>query len=689
MSSATAESSEATNGLVDHEVEKENMPAPGQPSGGLQKKPLNGPKIFTTVLHSTELSLQVELTIFATSLDPRFTRRQSQALNSSRTPGSTTAPHPSTPLSTIPPTPSSTGGPSVKKQKMLLDCRDLHEFESKLIATTASPLYLESVDSLHDAQKVLEILKHPLHQSKPPSPKTRKRTIAELAADEALAAEEERFMLIMDERLAPASSNAAAGAKSAAADGQSGAASFEPRFSRFKALENIKMQHEEKAKREHEKKMQQDHAKRQQQEQMERDRRRELEEKAVQERAMREMHARQQIHQAKLVAQAQQQQQQQIAAQNLHAHPQQNGIMPSTQQQQQQMLQASQGQHSSPILRHQTPHGSSPLVGQMGVNHPSQSVPMNITSSSQGAGSPGRPPSALQHSHPGVAAAMAQQISQRSSQQALSRSGTPQMSHGTPSMQQATPVMRHHVTPTPRMSHASPVGSAIAQTPVMTHNMMGTPHMNGVQLTPQQHRAMLVRQQQQQALHQQQQQRHSSPNSQMSPAAAQHLAQTQAQNAIQAQPSQQQFQQQMYQQQMQRQTQQQMANLQAQHQGAQQQGMQLLPNGNINPSAKPSPQQQHLMQQRYHHLVGQLRQRHGADVPPALLQQARATAIQAVQGALTPQQMQQMEQRQMMQQAQMAQMAQAQAQAQAQNGGGMMGGMNELGGGLQGHGRGM
>jgi hypothetical protein len=28
-------------------------------------------------------------------------------------------------------------------------------------------------------------------------------------------------------------------------------------------------------------------------------------------------------------------------------------------------------------------------VGQMGVNHPSQSVPMNITSSSQGAGSPG------------------------------------------------------------------------------------------------------------------------------------------------------------------------------------------------------------------------------------------------------------------------------------------------------------
>lgn len=448
-----------------HEEEKDTE----TDEGASQKPPLPKPRVFTTVLHPTPRSLQAELTLLSTTPDPRaaINRKQPGSHGASRAPSSSTAPHQSASSSTN----AGDRGPAPKRQKMLVEPQDLLECESKLIRALAPPLYLEPVDSLAAAQDLLKFLESPLHRDPPPSPKTRKRTVAELAADEALAAEEERFMLIMDERLEPTTSATAGGAKSAV-DDAGGVAPFEPRFSRFKTLENIRMQHEEKAKREHERKLQQDHAKRQQQEQ-ERERRRLLEQRQAEENAKEEAR-RQQL--------AAQQAQAQLAAQqqNRHAMAQANG-----------MAQVSQGPQSSPVVRNQTPHStSSPLVGSTMATQ--AGVPMSMTASAQGAGSPQRPPSALQHAHPGV---MGHPMAPSRSQQGQSRHGTPQMTQGTPAMSQATPVM-HNVTPTQRIGHASPNNTTMAQTPVMNHAMMGTPQMgNGMGLTPQQQQ-MLIQQRQ-------------------------------------------------------------------------------------------------------------------------------------------------------------------------------------------------
>lgn len=352
---------------------------------------------------------------------------------------------------------------------MLVEPQDLAECESRLTRALAPPLFLDPVESLEAAQDLLKFLESPLHRDVPPSPKRRKRTIAELAADEALAAEEERFMLIMDERLE--SSGTVSGPKSAVEDA-GGVAPFEPRFSRFKTLENIRIQHDERAKREHEIKLKQEMAKRQQQEQ-ERERRRVLEQRQAEEHAKEEARRQQlAVQQAQLAAQQQ----------NRHVMNQANG--------------ASQGQQSSPVVRNQTPHNmSSPLAGSAMATQ--AGVPMSMTSSAQG-GSPPRPPSALQHAHPNM---MGHPMAASRSQQGPSRHGTPQMTQGTPAMSHATPIMRN-VTPTQRMSHSSPSHS-MAQTPVMNQAMMATPQMGGAMgLTPQQQQ-MLMQQRQQHLLAQQ------------------------------------------------------------------------------------------------------------------------------------------------------------------------------------------
>ncbi|EEQ28538.1 conserved hypothetical protein, partial [Microsporum canis CBS 113480] len=197
------------------------------PAGEVTNAVTTGPKVFTTVLHPTPRSLQAELTLLSTIPDTRAQqRRQSQGFSTSRTSTSTSLTQPSTPLSAVAP-PLERGHPA-KRQKMLVEPYELPEVESKLILATAPPLYLDPVDSLEASQNLLKLLESPLHCHKPPSPKTRRRTVAELAADEALAAAEERFMLIMDERLEPAISGAANAAKSAVADGDGGAVPFEP-----------------------------------------------------------------------------------------------------------------------------------------------------------------------------------------------------------------------------------------------------------------------------------------------------------------------------------------------------------------------------------------------------------------------------------------------------------------------------
>ncbi|OAX81655.1 hypothetical protein ACJ72_03998 [Emergomyces africanus] len=452
------------------------------------KQPAVQPKVFTTVLHPTPQSLLAELTLLSMTPDPRaINRRQTQTWSASRTGSSV---HASTSLSALPSSPIADRAPPAKRQKMMVEPSELLEAEAKLIHATAPPLYLEPVEGLAASATLLKFLEDPLHRNKPPSPKTRRRTVAELAADEALAAEEERFMLIMDERLGPTMSGNGGGAKAPNVDDESGAAPFEPRFSRFKTLEKIRLEHEEKAKLEHEKKLQQDHAKRLQQE-AEREKRRATEQRLAEEQS-REDSRRQQAA-AAAAAQHAQAQAQLLAAQN--RRPQSRGNPPMGiphQPQPQQMVPVSQGQQSSPLVRNSTPHSSSPLAGNLMGPQMNQGIPMAMTSSAQGAGSSPQVTSGVQHGHPAV---MAHPMVSTRSQQGPSRHGTPQMAHGTPAMSHATPIMRN-ATPAQRMTHASPNASTMAQTPVMNHAMMANPQMNGVMMTPQQQQQAIMQQRQ-------------------------------------------------------------------------------------------------------------------------------------------------------------------------------------------------
>ncbi|MCJ1467902.1 Transcription factor spt20, partial [Pseudocyphellaria aurata] len=526
------------------------------------------PKIFTTVLFSTPLSLNEEVLIYANTPDPRPNSRKQSQSSLSRTPASATLPQPPTPLSAMPPTPS-TAGPLAKRQKMLIGEKDIADFESKAIASTAAPLFLEPATSFEHAQTILERLSDPLHQGDPPPPKARKRTVAELAADEALAASEQRFMLIMDERLAP-SISATAG-KSASSDTEAGAL-FEPRFERFKTLEAIKANHRERAQRESEQKAAQhtqQAANKAKQERLEQEAQRQAQDQKQVESTRREQehrkmlalqqqqaqHAQQQVQHAQQQAQhqaqqqAQQSQPQQPPQQAQHQRqqtPQQQPPRPPSQpqlkhpQHQHQHSSANQNQpshsnstngvlsnlpqsmvpasqaHQSPIVRDGTPHShSSPPVGTSMGSHPNQSVAMALSSSNQGnASSPPRPSSAVQHGHPGGGVPMVHQRSQ----QPPSRRGTPQVGIGTPNLQQVTPV--NQATPTSRMGHASPPNT-IAHTPGMGQNPIATQHLAGTmaqmahqrtlqmqnQYLQNQQRAFIQQQQQhQQQQHQQQQQ---------------------------------------------------------------------------------------------------------------------------------------------------------------------------------------
>ncbi|KAI2457783.1 hypothetical protein LOY97_004970, partial [Ophidiomyces ophidiicola] len=448
------------------------------------------PKVFTTVLHPTPQSLHAELTVLSITPDPRaLPRRQSQAYSVPRPPNSAPLPSPSTPL-TSNQLLQADRGPPAKRQKMMVEPHEMLDFEAKMIRATAPPLYLSPVDSFGDSQKLLKFLESPLHCSKPPSPKTRRRTVAELAADEALAAEEERFMLIMDERLEPIASAAAGGSK-AAVDEECGAAPFEPRLSRFKTLENIRSQLEEKNKREHERKLQQDRAKREQQE-AERERRRS-------EFRLAEDSARDERRKQLAAQQGQPQTQAHfIAAQQNRRPPSQGNPTAVAVAQPPHIASVSQGPQSSPIVRNITPHTSSPLVGHGMVPNMNQGISISMTSSAEAAGSPLAVSASMQSTHSN---AVSHQMVPSRSQQAHSAHGTPQMTQGTPAVSHATPIMRN-ITPTQRMSHNSPHTTTMAQTPVMGHAMMA-PQMNTMMMTTQQQHAMM---QQRQAMLAQQQQ---------------------------------------------------------------------------------------------------------------------------------------------------------------------------------------
>ncbi|KAF2462062.1 Spt20 family-domain-containing protein [Lineolata rhizophorae] len=444
--------------------DKENL----VPQQGSSEKVASGPRIFTMVLFPTPRSLLEEVTMLANAPQPdvRTAKRQNSR-------DGTNMAQPPTPLSSVPPTPTTRGPPPNKRQKMVLDSNNIHEFEASVIRMTEPNLLLEPAASAKETEAMLKATAHPLHNEKPPPPKTRKRTVAELAADEAQAAEEERFLLACDDRLGPT-----AAAVGGAAEGQGAAVSYEPRFSRFKTLETIKAQHEEAERIKKEKEAREAHAKRMQTE-AEAQKRIEEQKRAAQMQAamLANQNRQQEMQQARMRAAAAAQTASANAQQGNMSHgghPQQGSVMQNPQHTAQ--FHVSQGQQSSPVLRQHSPLASSPINNASAMNtHGMAAPPMMATSSSHGAGSPARPTSAVSH-HQGPVG-MVRNISQQqhgSQQGGASRNGTPQMMHGTPSMPQAVPA-RHTMTPQPRggAQQRSPV-TAMAQTPSMMGESGGT-----------------------------------------------------------------------------------------------------------------------------------------------------------------------------------------------------------------------
>lgn len=491
------------------------------------------PKVYHVALRPTILSKHMDLVIDAMTPDPKsVNRKQSQANVNGRAPGAA----PQTPISGMATTPSTEKGPPLKKQKLKIDPKDMLEYEARVVNSTAPPLYLDPVDSLEEADCLISMLTDPHHDARPPSPKSRKRTVAELAAEDAHAKGQERFMLIMDERTADAA-NAGTG------DNQAATGLFQPRFEKFNALDGIKREIAERKQREKDRQLQEDENRRNQQERLQEEEKKRIMMQRAQEARM--LRARQQEMVAAYTAQQQQQQQQPGQAQQQQQVPNPGQVVqrPPSQQvngiphnMQNQMMAAAQ-QRGSPIIRQGTPHAaSSPIVTSAGQGGQS----MAISTSQQGHGSPGRPGSAVQHAHP-----IAAMTRVPSNQGQPSRNGTPQMTHGTPAARNATPIIRQG-TPSQHMAQASPHGSMAAPTPQMMQAAIMQGQMaNGVSqaMNPQQLAQMQRRHMQAQAAAQQQAMVNGTPQmaqAQMAHLQAQHHAQADRQAAMQRQQAQQQ-----------------------------------------------------------------------------------------------------------------------------------------------------
>lgn len=458
----------------------DEQPEKGEGSGGEMAAPerkgkeqdKDGPRIFTTVLHPTPLTQHTEMLLLAAM--PASELRSKKKSGESGTPSS--AQPPATPSMSVPPTPTvTTRGPLSQTQKMCLEEGDFYSFQADVLMATEPPLYLEPVNNPQDADKVLEMLSDPLHCAKAPSPKSRKRTTAEMAADDAQAAEAERRMLIMDERIKP---SARTGAGATSNENQGAAASLG--FSRFKTLEMVRQKHEEQERTRKDEEARAAVEKKHLDEQNAQHNALKQQQLAQEHRKREVLLAQQQqaLSNRNLVQQKQQQLEQQRQAAQMareHGHPQQNGMMHNPSQGNfQHPASISQG---SPIATQQTPMmTSSPMM-------PNGGFPVAPTSS-QGAGSPPRPTSAaLQNRN----VAMARHASQQAHG---SQNNTPQMPQGTPNMAQVVP--NRQMTQTPRLPPGSPA-VGMHGTPTSAGVMQPTPHM-GNSLTPEQ--VQMLRQQQ-------------------------------------------------------------------------------------------------------------------------------------------------------------------------------------------------
>ena len=431
---------------TEKDLDKENMPAPGQPAS---QKQGNKAKVTTVVLFPTPQSQLADITILAnTPVQDVATIRRNQAV-------ARAAGNPSTPMTAVPSTPTtSVPGRSPKRQKMVVDENNIHEVQAAFLNAVCPKLFLEPTKCFGETLDLMEAHTHPNNQNSPPARKARKRTTAELAADEAEAADMQRYMLAGDEHQANSSATAAGGdeGKHAVRAGAN-----QQTFSRFKTLAAIRGNHEEAERRKKEEEARQAQAKRQATIDAEAQKRREIEaanHQAEQQSAASAASAAAAKKQ-EVMRQQQLQQQQALAMQMANVNAQATP------------LSATQPQFSSPVVRQQTPMApaASPLV-QSHPTHPMGGTPMVATSSNHAAGSPARPPSAISH-HPN---AMARTVSQQQHQN-LSRTGTPQlMQGGTPTMNSAMPARNVSSTPTPRMNQGSPNVSVPGATPIMMQN---------------------------------------------------------------------------------------------------------------------------------------------------------------------------------------------------------------------------
>jgi transcription factor SPT20 len=448
--------------------DKENMPAPGT-NGASQKQPASGPKIATVVLFPSTQAQLSDMSILATTpATDAATLKRMQAAGRG-------AGMPPTPLTAVPPTPTFSAGPSPKRQKMMIDDSNVHEFEAELLIATCPKLYLEPTKSFAESVALIDAMTHPNNKNSPPERKTRKRTTAELAADEADAQNLQSFMLAGDEQQATLNTTTAGGD-----DGAVRAAANTMSFARFKTLATIKANHEEQERRKKEEDARQAQAKRQAQMESEAQKRRDMEanrQQAEVQEQRQQLLARQQAQQQQMLQQNQMQQNEALraaqAAQMSSAAAAQISQTPQS---------ATQNQFS-PSVRQNTPMAAaapSPRIGGQ-ASHPMGGTPMVATASNHAIASPARPPSSISH-HP-----MARTASQQ--QGSMSRTNTPQMMQGTPVMNSAMP--NRNMTPTPRMNQGSPSLQVQGATPIL----MQTPQSQN--MTPEQMQALQQQQNQQ------------------------------------------------------------------------------------------------------------------------------------------------------------------------------------------------
>ncbi|KAJ4364763.1 hypothetical protein N0V95_000711 [Ascochyta clinopodiicola] len=488
--------------------DKENMPAPG-PNGTSQKQPASGPSITTVVLFPSTQAQLSDMSILATTpaTDVAALKRMQAAGRG--------AGMPPTPLTAVPPTPTFSAGPSPKRQKMIIDDSNVHEFEAELLNATCPQLYLNPTKSFAESVALIDAMTHPNNKNPPPERKTRKRTTAELAADEADAQNLQSFMLAGDEQQATSNTTTSGGDEGAVR-----AAANTMSFARFKTLASIKANHEEADRRKKEEDARQAQAKRQAQIESEAQKRREIEasrQQAEVQEQRQQLLARQQAQQQQMLQQNQMQQNEALraaqAAQMSSAAAAQISQTPQS---------ATQNQFS-PSVRQNTPMAAaaaSPHVGGQ-ATHPMGGTPMVATASNHAIASPARPPSSISH-HP-----MARTASQQ--QGSMSRTNTPQMMQGTPVMNSAMP--NRNMTPTPRMNQGSPSLQVQGATPIM----MQTPQSQN--MTPEQLQALQAQQNQQRMQQIRLQQMQNQQMSGMSPGGQnlQQMAMQKAQMHVQAQ----------------------------------------------------------------------------------------------------------------------------------------------------------